>query len=47
MGTIREIVFDCERAPALARFWAAVLDDYSVRPYDQEETERLAARLDA
>jgi hypothetical protein len=42
MGTIREIVFDCERAPALARFWAAVIDGYKVRPYDDDEIERLA-----
>jgi Glyoxalase-like domain len=42
MGTIREIVFDCERAPALARFWAEILDGYAVRPYDQAEIDRLA-----
>lgn len=42
MGTMRQIVFDCERAPALARFWAAVLDGYDVRPYDDAEIRRLA-----
>jgi hypothetical protein len=42
MATIREIVFDCEAAPALARFWAALLDGYAVRPYDQAEIDRLA-----
>jgi hypothetical protein len=42
MGTIREIVFDCEEPAALARFWAALLDGYAVRPYDQAEIERLA-----
>jgi hypothetical protein len=42
MGTIREIVFDCEAAPALARFWAQMLDGYAVRPYDQAEIGRLA-----
>jgi Glyoxalase-like domain len=42
MGTIREIVFDCEAAPALARFWAKLLDGYAVRPYDQAEIDRLA-----
>jgi hypothetical protein len=42
MGSIREIVFDCESAPALARFWAEILDGYSVRPYDQAEIDRLA-----
>jgi hypothetical protein len=43
MGTIREIVFDCERPSALACFWAEVLDGYRVRPYDAEEIARLAA----
>jgi hypothetical protein len=43
MGSIREIVFDCESAPRLARFWAEVLDGYAVRPYDQTEIERLAS----
>jgi hypothetical protein len=42
MGTIREIVFDCESAPKLARFWAEILDGYAVRPYDQTEIDRLA-----
>jgi hypothetical protein len=43
MGKLREIVFDCERPSLLARFWAAVLDDYRVRPYDAQEIARLAA----
>ncbi len=38
-----EIVFDCERAAPLARFWAAVLDDYDIRPYDDDEIARLAS----
>lgn len=42
MATLRDIVFDCERAPALARFWAAVLDGYDVRAYDEAEIARLA-----
>jgi hypothetical protein len=42
MGTIREIVFDCESPSALARFWAAILDGYAVRPYDEAEIDRLA-----
>jgi Glyoxalase-like domain len=42
MGSIREIVFDCDAAPALARFWAELLDGYDIRPYDQAEIERLA-----
>ncbi|MDR6288710.1 MULTISPECIES: VOC family protein [Inquilinus] len=43
MGTLKEIVFDCRAAPALARFWAAVLDGYAVRDYDRAEIDRLAA----
>jgi hypothetical protein len=44
LARLREIVVDCECAPALARFWAAVLDGYAVRPYDAAEIARLAAR---
>ena len=44
MATVREIVFDSVRPSALARFWAAVLDGYEVRPYDNAEVERLAAK---
>jgi hypothetical protein len=40
MGTVGEIVFDCERAPVLARFWAAAIDGYEVRPYDDAEIRR-------
>lgn len=43
MGRLREIVFDCRSAPALARFWAAALDGYAVRAYDRAEIDRLAA----
>jgi len=43
MVALREIVFDCERAPALARFWASVLDGYRVRTYVDAEIARLAA----
>jgi hypothetical protein len=42
LGTIREIVLDCEAPPALARFWAKILDGYAVRPYDDSEIDRLA-----
>ncbi len=44
MATLREIVIDCERPSALARFWATVLDGYAVRPYDDAEIARLAAK---
>ncbi|TSD85354.1 VOC family protein [Mycobacterium sp. KBS0706] len=43
MGRLREIVFESRQAPAQARFWAAALDGYAVRPYDQAEIDRLAA----
>ena len=43
MGVIQEIVFDCDKPPVLARFWAGILDGYDVRPYDEEEIDRLAA----
>ena len=43
MGALDQIVFDCERAPALARFWASALDGYRVRAYDDAEIARLAA----
>jgi len=43
MGALDQIVFDCERAPVLARFWASVLDGYRVRAYDDGEIARLAA----
>ena len=41
MARLADIVFDCARPAALARFWAAALDDYEVAPYDDEELERL------
>ena len=40
---LREIVFDCAHPARLARFWAAVLKGYAVRPYDAAEVARLAA----
>lgn len=43
MAKLREIVFDSLRPSALARFWAAVLDGYQVRAYDDAEIARLAA----
>ena len=44
MARIKEIVVDARDPPALARFWAAVLDDYDVRPYDAAELAALASR---
>jgi hypothetical protein len=42
MARLKEIVVDALRPAALARFWAAVLDGYAVRPYDADEIARLA-----
>jgi len=42
MARLEEIVVDAQRPAALARFWAAALDGYAVRPYDAEEIARLA-----
>jgi hypothetical protein len=40
---VRSIVFDCARPSALARFWAAALTGYAIRPYDEAEIARLRA----
>lgn len=42
MATLQEIVIDALNPAALARFWAAALDDYALRPYDSAEIVRLA-----
>lgn len=44
MGTLREIVIDADHPASLARFWAAAIDGYAVRPYDDAEIARLAAK---
>jgi hypothetical protein len=41
MAVLKDIVIDCTRPAALARFWAAALDGYALRPYDEAEIERL------
>ncbi len=43
MASLADIVFDCAHPASLARFWAAVLDDYAIAPYDDAELARLAA----
>ena len=40
---LKEIVFDCHHPARLARFWAALVDGYAVRGYDEVEIARLAA----
>jgi hypothetical protein len=41
MATLRDIVVDCARPAALARFWAAALEGYEIEPYDEAEIARL------
>ena len=43
MATLSDIVIDALEPSRLARFWAAALTSYEVRPYDAAEIERLAA----
>lgn len=44
MAWLREIVIDADHPAALARFWAAAVDGYAVRPYDEAEIARLASK---
>ena len=41
MARLKDIVFDCDHAAGLARFWAAVMDGYAVAPYDEQEMAYL------
>jgi len=43
MARFKQIVVDCRHPASLARFWAAALDEFDIRPYDDEEIARLAA----
>ena len=43
MAAFKGIVVDSLHPAKLARFWAAVLDGYAVRAYDDAEIARLAA----
>ena len=43
MTAIDSITIDAAHPAALARFWAAVLEGYAVRAYDDAEIARLAA----
>jgi hypothetical protein len=43
MARLHDIVIDCRHPASLARFWAAVLDDYAVAPYAEAELARLRA----
>ena len=44
MAKIHDVVFDCAHPASVARFWAAVLDDYEVAPYDEQELARLRGK---
>ena len=43
VARLKQLVVDCRHPAMLARFWAAALDDFSIRPYDDAEIARLAA----
>ena len=43
MAQLKEIVIDALNPPTLGRFWAAALDDYTMRPYNAAEITRLAS----
>ncbi len=43
IARIDSITADAEHPASLARFWAAALEGYSVRDYDEAEIQRLAA----
>src|SRR5687768_12963535 len=43
MARLKQLVVDCRHPASLARFWAAALDDFEIRPYDEAEIARLAA----
>jgi hypothetical protein len=42
VARLKQIVVDCDHPASLARFWAAALDDFEIRPYDDAEVARLA-----
>ncbi len=43
MARITQLVVDSRAPASLARFWAAALDGFEIRPYDDAEIARLAA----
>ncbi len=43
MARLTDLVVDSLAPHRLATFWQDVLDDFSIRPYDNAEIERLAA----
>jgi len=43
MARLVQIVVDAVNPVTLARFWAATLEEFEARPYDDDEVARLAA----
>jgi len=43
MARFTQLVVDSRAPASLARFWAAALDSFEIRPYDDAEVARLAA----
>jgi hypothetical protein len=43
VARLTQLVVDSRRPASLARFWAAALDGYEVRAYNDEEIARLAS----
>ncbi len=43
MARFTQLVVDSRGPASLARFWAAALDDFEIREYDDAEIARLAA----
>jgi len=43
----KDVVIDRQHPASLARFWAGLLDDYDVAPYDDEEVESLISAVSA
>lgn len=44
MARLKQLVVDCRHPASLARFWAAALEGFQVRAYDDAEIARLAAQ---
>lgn len=43
VARMKQLVVDCRHPATLARFWAAALDDFEIRAYDECEVAHLAA----
>jgi hypothetical protein len=43
MARLTQLVVDSRRPSSVARFWAAALDDFEIRAYDDQEIARLAS----